>query len=217
MRGSRIKVAVVWPQVSRRDCVSYAATVRRCLEHWPDALTARARHRARPPQLRAPRPRRCPRPRRLPEDRPGGQYGRPVVPTRGAVRSRRTRRGGRRRARRRTEQAVHDAAERSCSLDGVFFSAVRPPWPKMMMAAADTRAPQAACSMIIHSGKGRKASTAPMAIRMTAAAMRRRSSARSLPLAARLAKTKVRTEVAATMMPRTHAAGSPGPGRYLTG
>jgi hypothetical protein len=46
-----------------------------------------------------------------------------------------------------------------------------------------------------------------MAMKMTATAMRRRSNARSLLLAARLAKTKVRTEVAPTMMPRTHACG----------
>ena len=62
IRGGRIKVAVVWQYVFAGDRASYAATVRRRLEHQPDAFTARTRHRPRPAPMRAARPRRCPRP-----------------------------------------------------------------------------------------------------------------------------------------------------------
>ncbi|MGP4015135.1 hypothetical protein [Saccharopolyspora sp. 5N708] len=76
-----------------------------------------------------------------------------------------------------------------------------------MMAAASSSTPQAACSTIIQSGSGSKKSTPTTAMRMTTP-MRSRSSARGLPLAARLAKTNARIAAAAMMMPRIYPSGS---------
>jgi hypothetical protein len=76
---------------------------------------------------------------------------------------------------------------------------------KMRMAVNRSNALQIHCSTFIQTGKGRKKSTAVNAMSKTITTMRNRSKARGLPAAARLAKTNVRTDVAATMMPRTQA------------
>ena len=75
------------------------------------------------------------------------------------------------------------------------------------ITTSSSRMPQSTCSTTIQSGRGRKNTTPTIATKMIATAMRSRSSARGRRLAALSPKTKVSTDVAATMMLRTHAWG----------
>ncbi|MFC3844947.1 hypothetical protein [Paenibacillus sp. MAH-36] len=73
------------------------------------------------------------------------------------------------------------------------------------MAITRSNALQTTCSTFIHTGKVKKKSTAVNAMSNTVTTIRNRINSRGLPMAARLAKTTVKTDVAATMMPRTQA------------